>query len=722
MHMRPKKPYSPLKKGCHIAAALLLSVCIMPCNAFASGVSTVNIVDEETGEVTEAPISIQQQPDSDTQGTQDQTPLPAQYHLTNLGYVTPAKVQSPWGTCWAFATVAAIESSILKAQAVLEAQADAAIEDAAAAEASGAPSAADDGVDADTSVESTMAAEEAAADMSEPRLTGLTETVDLSERAIGWFAHEPQSEDTAPGQAGEGFSQPDGVGPLTQFEGGNFAIAAAALAARQSLVLEDNAPYQYNGYDGTGIPWYSNGSVAGASDDARTRDWSLDAAIRTSQEAGWYVSGVRNISSPAVLDTDFSTGVSEYTGYNPTGTSEIKRSLMEVGAVAVSIQADLSVPSEIAAGQSNYSSEGDTINYGTWSQYNGMSQITLNHAVTIVGWDDSYAVENFGSSQGGTPPSPGAWLCKNNWGSDSFYQALGDPDSSIHWGIRDPQTQEATGFFWVSYYDHSLSGPVAFEVSPIEDDIVYQYDYLGTSEYDAPSTYNGDVKAANVFTSAEVELIDSVCGWTFSPGETVTTWIYALPDENRTSKANATNVHPIAAGTVSALPDSSSGSITTGEEFEQAMAGAQLLAEKSQTFAYAGFHTIELDTPVLTYAGERFAVVQEVETIIANSSGELVPSSYLNLEISFIDSLALQSINSSSSVIANPGETFVSVAGPDRWDSVAEYNEWFADLRQQGNQPLDMVFGNALIKAIGKDTTMDELEIVYELVKLDPAS
>ncbi len=389
--------------------------------------------------------------------------------------------------------------------------------------------------------------------MAEPRLSGLNYTIDLSERALGWFAHEPQSIETAGAQAGEGFSQPDGLGRLSQFEGGNFAIASAILAARQSLLTENNAPYRYNGYDGGDVMWYDGGSYAGASDDSRMKDWSLENEIRVSEEVGWYVSGIRNMESPAILETDYSTGASKYMGYNPAGTAAIKQALTQIGAVAISIQADLSVPSEIAAGDAEYESHGDTINYDNWAQFNGLPEVTLNHAVTIVGWDDGFSAQNFGSSQGGMPPTNGAWLCKNNWGSDDFYTDMGDPDASIHWGIRDAQTQKATGFFWVSYYDHSLSGPVAFEVSPVENDILYQYDYLGSSEFEAPSTYTGDVLTANVFETTGVELIDSVCGWTFGEHETVSTWIFALPDDSRGSKVATEGVHPIASGKVSAL-------------------------------------------------------------------------------------------------------------------------------------------------------------------------
>ena len=44
-----------------------------------------------------------------------QAVIPGMYDLRNDGLVTPVKLQSPWGSCWAFGGTAAAETSILSA-------------------------------------------------------------------------------------------------------------------------------------------------------------------------------------------------------------------------------------------------------------------------------------------------------------------------------------------------------------------------------------------------------------------------------------------------------------------------------------------------------------------------------------------------------------------------------------------------------------------------------
>lgn len=82
---------------------------------------------------------------------------------------------------------------------------------------------------------------------------------------------------------------------------------------------------------------------------------------------------------------------------------------------------------------------------------------TSNHAVTIVGWDDTFSRDRFLPSN--RPENDGAWIVQNSHGIDSEYN------------IND------NGFLYVSYEDLSLSGAIVFDMQPAEAyDACFQYD------------------------------------------------------------------------------------------------------------------------------------------------------------------------------------------------------------------------------------------------------
>jgi hypothetical protein len=159
---------------------------------------------------------------------------------------------------------------------------------------------------------------------------------------------------------------------------------------------------------------------------------------------------------------------------NATDNDNIKWALMNYGALYTTMY---------MAYPSSYYNANDYAYYDS----NGANG---NHAVTIVGWNDSYSSSNFNQ----VPPGNGAFIVKNSWGS-----AWGD-----------------SGYFYISYYDKNIGLKNAiFTADPVTNyDHIYQYDPLG---WVGDFGYNSDTAwFANDFTAGSKENITAIGFYSYS--------------------------------------------------------------------------------------------------------------------------------------------------------------------------------------------------------------
>ncbi len=169
----------------------------------------------------------------------------------------------------------------------------------------------------------------------------------------------------------------------------------------------------------------------------------------------------------------------------------------------------------------------------------------VNHAVTIVGWNDYFSRKKFNAM----PDTPGAWICKNSWGNDYMDD----------------------GYFYVSYADVNIgkNNTVFIPKKKDPNGHIYQYDPLGVTK---SLGYNNDGYMANAFTSERDEVLHEI--GIYNLGLFTEYEIYVANDISSTSELSSKRVK-VAEGVMK----------------------------------FPGYHTIDLEMPINISKGETFGVI-----------------------------------------------------------------------------------------------------------------
>ena len=199
----------------------------------------------------------------------------------------------------------------------------------------------------------------------------------------------------------------------------------------------------------------------------------------------------------------------------------------------------------------------DNYYYPDTASYSCPQSGLVNHAVTIVGWDDTYSKENFPSASGVN--NDGAWIVKNSYGKN--------------WGKN--------GYFYLSYEDKSITNLVsntAVTTPAYPNNYFYDGAAAGTVTFPG-NTINYGYYVSNIFKATAGNGKDEELG------EIVT----AVPQDNTDFQIQV---------------------YTDLKNTSDPTSGTPAYAEPvDYTQPLAGIHTIHLNTPVKIPQGTFYSVV-----------------------------------------------------------------------------------------------------------------
>ncbi|MDO4842457.1 MAG: lectin like domain-containing protein [Phoenicibacter congonensis] len=459
--------------------------------------------------------------------------------------VTSVKLQNPWGTCWAFAAMVACETSILS--------------------------------------DAGKTAAETGLDLSELQLAAAVFRSDgapasaVGEAQAGEGIHNNTSDPNAGLDAGgvSGYFSSvfgAGIGPVLESsapyknaEGIKLCTATSPSGEVQTMVLTDEKIKQKEaeGYKIVPDYWAGNTKITNPDGSQGTLipTWTISDDLWN--KSILKLENSNNLPNTRKLDSD-----GKYLGTDMQAVSAIKSELTSGRGVLIFFCADTSLPDEETT-DPRYINE-------KWAHYTYEPK-SGNHVVTIVGYDDTYSRTNFGDGVNNLPEGDGAWIVKNSWGaSTNEFPNKGDGD----WGIEE--NGEHTGYFYLSYYDQSITEPQTFDFDENSyennsETHVDQYDYMA-KDTNLRTSEDTKISEANIYTASEDFALSSLACDVALPNTTVTYDVYLLDDQAE-------------------IPDDESHS-------------TKVLTTEA-TFTYGGYHRVTLDatSQVAIRKGQRYAVV-----------------------------------------------------------------------------------------------------------------
>ena len=340
-----------------------------------------------------------------------------------------------------------------------------------------------------------------------------TGSIDLSERHLAYYFYNKGNTTDAKGGTTGDYNEAVMAGKNYLTQGGNTLLTMWHLVSWCGPVAEEKAPY-------SGLATDSSVDVNGLLGAAN----STGAAY---EEDACHIQNAFLINMGTAADTQ--------------KKQEIKKLIMQYGAL----------------GMSYYSSTSSQYDDPVHDSYYNPGITGTNHAVAVIGWDDTFPKENFAQQA----PGDGAWLIRNSWGDEKAGCAQ-------------------NGNFWLSYYDASINtGSTTRYAYVFDAQAADNYDNICQYDGDAGMsviTTTGETKASNLFrvTAKGGEILRAVGIGIGQTDTDCTLTVYKNPE----------------------MGDPQSGT---------------LLLTQNVHLSYPGYHTIPLTEALPFEEGDRYAVVYE---------------------------------------------------------------------------------------------------------------
>eukprot|EP00833_Pecoramyces_ruminatium_P016017 jgi/Orpsp1_1/1190049/evm.model.d7180000076323.1 len=404
--------------------------------------------------------------------------------------------------------------------------------------------------------------------------------LDFSELQMGYFAYTAlqASETDYTAQNGEGFYPIDGVNVINIGGSNDLFISLLASGIGPSdeaeipfisksgniiwVKVDENGKimrdeYGYYIFKIRPLDWENPGDFKPHNINIDDEDWSVDLKKRFNSKLR--LEHANRLPSPSTFDKN-----GDY-HFDPVALDILKQEINIGHAIDVEFHTESNNFGDLKNPPKFLSSK--------YAHYT-FQKLSPSHAVTIVGYDDNYSAKNFiqfdDEGNNIAPPGDGAFICKNSWGSkdDEYY-------------VEKEYGVDGTGYFYLSYYDKGLYRLTTFDFSLVELTEKDKGFFRAIDQHDLlPANCGWDVynikevvAMSNVFTPGRDELLEGISAYIFVPNTVVEYDVYKL---------NFNHTDP-----------------TDGS----------LVASGSQNVIYAGFHFIELETPIQIASTESYSIV-----------------------------------------------------------------------------------------------------------------